>query len=114
MHTALQLLSCRPLLPCHGRQIGESESRLDFDIPRLPELDRDGITSKREWRSSARYHPVSQKWITDEELDAQPKIVRRMAVKPPRRFGPGCALVRIGGRGSPAVAGDTHDRLHAK
>jgi misacylated tRNA(Ala) deacylase len=32
-------------------------------------------------------HEVRTQWITDEELDAQPELVRTMSVKPPRGVG---------------------------
>jgi len=93
MHTALHLLSVALPFPVTGGQIGESESRLDFDIPD-PNLDRDGITAKV-MALVGEDHPVSQEWITDEELDASPELVKTMAVKPPRGSGR-VRLVRIG------------------
>ena len=32
-------------------------------------------------------HPVSCRWISEEELDAQPELVRTMSVQPPRGKG---------------------------
>jgi misacylated tRNA(Ala) deacylase len=32
-------------------------------------------------------HPASFRWITDEELDAQPELVRTMSVQPPKGAG---------------------------
>jgi len=32
-------------------------------------------------------HPVTTRWITDQELDAQPELVRTMSVQPPRGIG---------------------------
>ena len=32
-------------------------------------------------------HPVTCRWITDEELDAQPDLVRTMSVQPPKGAG---------------------------
>jgi len=31
--------------------------------------------------------PVGPRWITDEELEAKPELVRTMSVKPPRGMG---------------------------
>jgi misacylated tRNA(Ala) deacylase len=45
MHTALHLLSAVLPYPVTGGSIGESESRLDFDIPEAG-LDKDAITAK--------------------------------------------------------------------
>jgi len=93
MHTALHLLSVSVPFPVTGGQIGESESRLDFDIPE-PNLDKEEI-AQRLAELIAANHPVSQEWITDEELDANPELVKTMAVKPPRGSGK-VRLVRIG------------------
>jgi misacylated tRNA(Ala) deacylase len=93
MHTALHLLSVALPFPVTGGQIGESESRLDFDIPE-PNLDKDEIAEKLAELIAAD-HPVSQEWITDEELDANPELVKTMAVTPPRGSGT-VRLVRIG------------------
>jgi misacylated tRNA(Ala) deacylase len=35
----------------------------------------------------AEAHPVSHRWITDAELDANPQLVRSMSVQPPRGTG---------------------------
>ena len=35
----------------------------------------------------AEAHPVGPRWITDEELVAQPELVRTMSVKPPSGTG---------------------------
>jgi misacylated tRNA(Ala) deacylase len=35
----------------------------------------------------ARDAPVTERWITDEELDANPGLVKTMSVKPPRGSG---------------------------
>jgi misacylated tRNA(Ala) deacylase len=93
MHTALHLLSVALPFPVTGGQIGESESRLDFDIPE-PNLDRDAIAATLAELVAAD-HPVTSEWITDEELDASPDLVKTMAVKPPRGSGR-VRLVRIG------------------
>ncbi|MEO1088940.1 MAG: alanyl-tRNA editing protein [Acidobacteriota bacterium] len=93
MHTALHLLSVALPFPVTGGQIGENESRLDFDIPE-PTLDKDEIAETVRALVAAD-HPVTTEWITDEELDAQPDLVKTMAVKPPRGSGK-VRLVRIG------------------
>ena len=38
-------------------------------------------------RLVAEAHDVRTVWITDEELDAKPELVRTMSVKPPRGLG---------------------------
>ncbi len=93
MHTALHLLSVALPFPVTGGAIGETESRLDFDIPD-PNLDREAITAAVQALADAD-HPVTTEWITDAELDANPELVKTMAVKPPRGSGR-VRLVRIG------------------
>lgn len=93
MHTALHLLSVALPFPVTGGAIGETESRLDFDIPE-PNLDRDEIAAAVQALVDGD-HAVTTEWITDEELDAQPDLVKTMTVKPPRGSGR-VRLVRIG------------------
>ena len=93
MHTALHLLSVALPHPVTGGQIGEGDGRLDFDIPE-PNLDKDAITDAVQSLADAD-HAVTSQWITDEELDANPDLVKTMAVKPPRGSGR-IRLIRIG------------------
>ena len=92
MHTALHLLSVALPYPVTGGQIGEEESRLDFDIPDA--VDKDRITEDLQALVDGD-HKVTTEWITDAELDANPELVKTMAVKPPRGSGR-VRLVRIG------------------
>ena len=93
MHTALHLLSVVIPLPVTGGQIGEEKSRLDFDMPEAPEDKAALETALNDL--IARDLPVSQEWITEAELDANPGLVKTMSVKPPRGRGK-VRLVRIG------------------
>jgi misacylated tRNA(Ala) deacylase len=81
MHTALHLLSAALPYPVTGGSVGEKESRLDFDIPDAG-LDKDAITAQLEEMIRADA-PVTARWITDAELEANPGLVRTMSVKPP-------------------------------
>jgi misacylated tRNA(Ala) deacylase len=81
MHTALHLLSAVLPYPVTGGAVGEAEGRLDFDIPEAG-LDKDEITRKLA-RMIAAGAPVRSRWITDEELQSQPGLVKTMSVKPP-------------------------------
>ena len=85
VHTALHLLSVVLPYPVTGGAIGEGDGRLDFDIPDAG-LDRAEITDKLN-ALIARDAPVRERWISDEELDANPGLVKTMAVKPPRGTG---------------------------
>ena len=85
MHTALHLLSAVLPYAVTGGSVGDSESRLDFDIPEAG-LDKDAITAKVA-EMIASNAPVGSRWITDAELDANPGLVKTMSVKPPTGTG---------------------------
>ena len=85
MHTALHLLSAVLPYAVTGGAVGESESRLDFDIPEAG-LDKDAITAKvNEIIGSDA--AVTSRWISDEDLAANPGLVKTMSVKPPMGTG---------------------------
>jgi misacylated tRNA(Ala) deacylase len=85
VHTALHLLSVVLPYPVTGGAIGDGEGRLDFDIQEAG-LDKAQLTEKLQALVD-RDAPVSFRWITDEELDANPGLVKTMSVKPPRGSG---------------------------
>ena len=85
VHTALHLLCAVLPYPVTGGSIGEGQGRLDFDIPDAG-LDKDALSEELN-KLALRDLPVSMKWISDEELAAQPDLVRTMAVKPPTGAG---------------------------
>lgn len=85
VHTALHLLSVVLPYPVTGGSIGEGEGRLDFDIQEAG-LDKAELTRKLQ-DLVARDAPVSMRWITDAELDANPGLVKTMSVQPPRGSG---------------------------
>jgi misacylated tRNA(Ala) deacylase len=81
MHTALHLLSAVLPYPVTGGSVGDTEGRLDFDIPESG-LDKEAITAKLN-EMIASNAPVTGRWISDEELAANPGLVKTMSVKPP-------------------------------
>ena len=85
MHTALHLLSAVLPYAVTGGSVGDSESRLDFDIPEAG-LDKDAITAKVA-EMIATNASVSSRWISDAELEANPSLVKTMSVKPPMGTG---------------------------
>jgi misacylated tRNA(Ala) deacylase len=85
MHTAMHLLSAVLPYPVTGGSVGEAESRLDFDIPEAG-LDKDEITAKLA-EMIATDAEVRYRWISDEELAANPGLVKTMSVKPPMGTG---------------------------
>ena len=81
MHSCLHLLSAVLPYPVTGGSVGAAKGRLDFDIAEAG-LDKEAITARlNEMIASDR--PVTTRWISDEELAAQPELVKTMAVKPP-------------------------------
>jgi misacylated tRNA(Ala) deacylase len=85
MHTALHLLSAALPYAVTGGAVGESESRLDFDIPEAG-LDKDEIT-RQVTEMIATDAAVTDRWISDAELEANPGLVKTMSVKPPMGTG---------------------------
>jgi misacylated tRNA(Ala) deacylase len=85
MHTALHLLSAALPYAVTGGSVGDSESRLDFDIPEAG-LDKDAITARVN-EMIATDAAVTSRWISDAELDANPGLVKTMSVKPPMGTG---------------------------
>lgn len=92
-HTALHLLSVVIPLPVTGGSIGAEKGRLDFDMAEAPE-DKAALEAALQALVAAD-HAVSAEWITDAELEANPGLVKTMAVKPPMGEGR-VRLVRIG------------------
>jgi len=93
MHTALHLLSVVVPLPVTGGAIGAEKSRLDFDMPEALE-DRDSVEARLN-ALIARDLAVTESWISEAELAANPGLVKTMSVKPPTGAGR-VRLVRIG------------------
>lgn len=85
VHTALHLLCATLPYPVTGGSISDGQGRLDFDIPDAG-LDKEALTDELN-KLIAQDLPISISWITDEELEAKPDLVRTMAVKPPMGSG---------------------------
>ncbi len=110
MHSAMHLLcSLIPGAGVTGGQVGAEKSRLDFDLAEPP---------TREWLAErlnalvAADHPITDEWITEAELAANPGLVRTLSVQPPRGAGR-IRLVRIGADETPVdlqPCGGTHVR----
>jgi misacylated tRNA(Ala) deacylase len=93
VHTALHLLSVIIPLPVTGGQITSDKGRLDFAMPEALR-DMQAIEDALN-RLIDRDFPVTESWITDEELLANPSLVKTMSVMPPVGTGR-VRLVRIG------------------
>ncbi|PPD16513.1 MAG: Ala-tRNA(Pro) hydrolase [Methylobacterium sp.] len=94
VHTALHLLSVVLPYPVTGGAVNVDDGRLDFDIPEAG-LDREAIEAELN-RLIATDAAVTDRLITDAELDANPGLVKTMSVQPPRGTGT-VRLVEIAG-----------------
>ena len=93
MHTCMHLLSVAVPAPVTGGSLSAERGRLDFDLPETT-LDRDTITAHLNELIAAD-HSVTAEWITDEQLEARPELVKTLSVQPPRGAGH-VRLIRIG------------------
>ena len=81
MHTALHVMSAVIKGNVTGGQVGADKSRLDFNL--------EGEVPTKEWVTGEINklltvdRPVVARWITDEELEARPELVKTMSVRPP-------------------------------
>ena len=57
--------------PVTGGQVNPDDSRLDFDIEDASAVDKDKLTADLNALIAAD-HPVSERWISDAELEANP------------------------------------------
>lgn len=83
-HTATHLLCAIVPHETNGCSITSGYARLDFDM--VEPLDKEHLERELA-RLVDEAHDVRTIWITDEELDAKPELVRTMSVKPPRGVG---------------------------
>jgi misacylated tRNA(Ala) deacylase len=93
VHTALHLLSVVIPLPVTGGAIGDGRGRLDFDMPDAPT-----DTARIDAALNAlidRDLAVTDDWISDDDLLANPGLVKTLSVMPPMGQGR-VRLVRIG------------------
>lgn len=85
MHTALHVMSAVIKGNVTGGQVGADKSRLDFNL--------EGEIPTKEWVTEevnkliALDRPVTQQWVTDEELTSRPELVKTMSVRPPMGAG---------------------------
>lgn len=93
VHTALHLLSVVVPFGVTGGQISATHGRLDFDMPDAPH-NREEIEETLNDFVEADLR-VSEGWMSGAELEANPHLVKTMAVKPPEGAGD-IRLIRIG------------------
>jgi misacylated tRNA(Ala) deacylase len=105
MHTALHLLCSQVEGAVTGGSIGAQKSRLDFNIPgERPEKEE---LEEKMNNLIAGDHKISISWISDEELKANPDLVRTMSVRPPMGTG-SIRMIRIGDNIDFQPCGGTH------
>jgi misacylated tRNA(Ala) deacylase len=84
MHTAMHLLGAVLKYGVTGGNISADKSRLDFDMEDT--VDKEAVAAAIQ-SLVEEDHPISCRWISDAELDANPELVRTMSVQPPRGKG---------------------------
>lgn len=97
MHSALHLLTVIAPYPITGASVSEDVSRVDFDIPEL-DTDKFEVSDRLSEMVNADY-PIYTRWISEEELEANPGLVKSKNVRPPKGQGK-IRLVCIGDEGS--------------
>ena len=85
MHTACHLVTVVCPFPITGAAVSEDDSRVDFDIPDAG-YTKEAVSARLMELVSAD-HPVFTRWITEEELAANPGLVKSKNVRPPSGSG---------------------------
>lgn len=85
MHTACHLVSVICPFPITGASVSVDDSRIDLDIPD-PSYTKDLVT-ERLMEMVRADHPVFTRWITEDELAANPGLVKSKNVRPPTGMG---------------------------
>jgi misacylated tRNA(Ala) deacylase len=85
MHTACHLLSVVCPFPITGAAVSEDDSRVDFDIAEAG-YSKEDVTARLMELVRAD-HPVFLRWIGEEELAANPGLVKSKNVRPPSGMG---------------------------
>lgn len=88
MHTAMHLVGSIIPYGVTGGNISTEKSRLDFDMQES--VDKEQVNSELKKRVEAN-HSIKSRWISDEELEARPELVRTLSVRPPK----GAGMVRL-------------------
>ncbi len=102
MHTCLHLLCAVVGAPVTGGNLTAEKGRLDFDLPEST-VDKELLTAALN-DLVGRDTATAIEWISENELDRRPELVKTMSVAPPRGAGrvrllaiPGVDLQPCGG-----------------
>ena len=85
MHSCLHLLCAAVPGAVTGGSVGDGKGRLDFNLPDT-KPEKEPLTAALN-QLVEEDHEVRPRWITDQELAANPNLVRTMSVKPPMGTG---------------------------
>ena len=85
MHSCMHVLCAVVEGEVTGGQVGDGKGRIDFNLPNT-QLDKEAIAAAIN-RIIEQDQPLATRWITDEELEQNPQLVRTMSVKPPTGTG---------------------------
>lgn len=85
MHTACHLLSVICPFPITGASVSEEDSRVDFDLPDAG-FTKEGVTEKL-MELVRGDHPIFNRWISEDDLAANPGLVKSKNVRPPQGAG---------------------------
>ena len=104
MHTSLHLLCSLVNAKVTGGSVGVGRGRLDFNLDFKPNKEelKDNLNDLIQGN-----HDITISWISAQELDKNPNLVKTMSVLPPRTNG-SIRMVRIGDNIDYQPCGGTH------
>ena len=104
MHTSLHLLCTLVNAKVTGGSVGDGKGRLDFNLDFKPNKEelKDNLNDLIQGN-----HDITISWISAQELDKNPNLVKTMSVLPPRTNG-SIRMVRIGDNIDYQPCGGTH------
>ena len=104
MHTSLHLLCSLVNAKVTGGSVGDGKGRLDFNLDFKPNKEelKDDLNDLIQGN-----HDITISWISAQELDKNPNLVKTMSVLPPRTNG-SIRMVRIGDNIDYQPCGGTH------
>ena len=104
MHTSLHLLCSLVNAKVTGGSVGDGKGRLDFNLDFKPNKEelKDNLNDLIQGN-----HDITISWISAQDLDKNPNLVKTMSVLPPRTNG-SIRMVRIGDNIDYQPCGGTH------